>query len=75
MQISAANLLSTQGQALLRPRADAAAFEPLAFQQTPMTRAAQGAPKPAESGTTARAAGASAGTGYVRPGTHIDVKV
>lgn len=87
MQISAANLLASQSQAV-RPRTNAAQFEPIAFRQTPAaspsepastvepavqnkTSAAPSAPAPA-----AEAAASIPGrSGYVRPGSHIDIKI
>jgi hypothetical protein len=77
MQISAANLLASQSQTV-RSSGPAAAFEPIAFKQTPPSAVTQGgAPTAAgtssagASGTTAPRAAAS----YVRPGSQIDIKI
>ena len=82
MQISAANLLASQSQAVRSP-GPAAAFEPIAFKQTPQSAVAPDAAmtKPAAGsngtspGTAAGFAAPRASTAYVRPGSQIDIKI
>lgn len=87
MQISAANLLASQSQAV-RPRATTAAFEPIAFRQTPAASVSVATtspePGPGAAPTTAAPAPAAssevapsfaARSGYVRPGSQIDIKI
>jgi hypothetical protein len=62
MQISTATVLASQQQARAHKPEQPAGFEPLDFKQT--------AKAPAE-----KTAEAAAPAGYVRPGTHIDIKV
>jgi hypothetical protein len=74
MQISAANLLASQSQTV-RPRpATTAAFEPIAFKQTPPSAVTQeNARQPAASPEPTPSAAAPGG--YVRPGTTLDIKI
>jgi hypothetical protein len=82
MQISAANLLASQSQTV-RPSAAATSFEPIAFKQTPSSAVTQNdaAPKQVTTSSGYGAAPANAGegsrpsSGYVRPGTQIDIKI
>ena len=77
MQISAANLLASQSQAV-RPSATAAAFEPIAFKQTPQSAVTQGGAATAADSSSAGAFAATtprAATSYVRPGSQIDIKI
>ena len=77
MQISAANLLASQSQAVRSP-SPAAAFEPIAFKQTPQSAVTQGgaatAADPSPAGNFAATA-PRASTAYVRPGSQIDIKI
>lgn len=79
MQISAATLLASQSQAPSRTPGTAAAFEPIAFKQTPSAALSQDSVKPtapAATPTATRAATSASPTGgYVRPGTTIDIKI
>ena len=81
MQISAANLLASQSQSVRSP-GPAAAFEPIAFKQTPQSAVApSAASKPDTTGAGNSPAGISsaaaprAATAYVRPGSQIDIKI
>ena len=83
MQISAANLLASQSQTSSRTQGTAAAFEPIAFKQTPPAAVSQDtvnstatATAPAATPSPTRAATSANTTGsYVRPGTTIDIKI
>jgi hypothetical protein len=77
MQISAANLLASQSQAV-RPSATAAAFEPIAFKQTPQSAVTQGGAPTAAGSSPVGSSGTAApraSTAYVRPGSQIDIKI
>ena len=80
MQISSANLLASQSQSVSRPREAAAAFEPISFKQTPQASVAADLAPPAASAApapTAKSGGTATDvySGYVRPGTNLDIKV
>ena len=77
MQISAANLLASQSQAVRSP-GPTAAFEPIAFKQTPQSAVTQGGGTTAAGPSPAGSFGATApraGTAYVRPGSQVDIKI
>ena len=79
MQISAANLLASQSQAVRSP-GPAAAFEPIAFKQTPQSAVApDGAvPKPIVGKRPSPEPGVGSAAPraiYVRPGSQIDIKI
>jgi hypothetical protein len=79
MQISAANLLATQSQTTVRTQGTPAAFEPIAFKEAPAASVIQETAKkpvpaaPAENHIAATVTGPS--SGYVRPGTNLDIKI
>jgi hypothetical protein len=78
MQISAANLLASQSQAPSRTPSTAAAFEPIAFKSTPQAAVRQDVAKqavPAAMTGTNATTGTAAASGYVRPGTNVDIKI
>jgi len=77
MQISAANLLASQSQAVRSP-SPAAAFEPIAFKQTPpsvVTPSAVSKPDTTAMGSTGTSSAAAPRAAYVRPGSQIDIKI
>lgn len=83
MQISTGNLVSTQSQPAARP-AGAATFEPMAFKTVVPGAAEQNPAVPGQTGTkpvpksanaTSAAAQTNGYTGYVKPGTHLDITV
>jgi hypothetical protein len=82
MQISAANLLASQSQTV-RPSVTATSFEPIAFKQTPASAVTQNDAAPKQAATSSgygtapvnAGAGARPSSGYVRPGTQIDIKI
>jgi len=76
MQISAANLLASQSQAVRSP-SPAAAFEPIAFKPTPPSAVKPSAvskPDTTES-FAAPSSAAAPRASYVRPGSQIDIKI
>lgn len=78
MQISAANLLATQSQTTVRTQATTAAFEPIAFKEAPAASVVQepakkAAPAPSVNHIAATVTGPD--SGYVRPGTNLDIKI
>jgi hypothetical protein len=79
MQISAANLLAAQSQTTARAHGTTAAFEPIAFKEAPAASVMQEpAKKPAPAAPAANhiaAAVTGPSSGYVRPGTNLDIKI
>jgi hypothetical protein len=77
MQISSANLLAAQTQTA-RPRQAAPAFEPMFEPMAFKSATAPVAAKPSEASPAASLLSGSepgASTGYVRPGTNLDIKI
>jgi len=79
MQISAANLLASQSQAVRSP-SPAAAFEPIAFKPTPPSAVKPSVvSKPDATGAGSSPAATSSAAAprnvYVRPGSQIDIKI
>ncbi len=78
MQISAANLLATQSQTTVRTHGATAAFEPIAFKEAPAASVVQDPakkPAPAPAANHIATSVTTPSSGYVRPGTNLDIKI